>query len=169
MKKNRERGSALFISIMFAFIGLILVAGIYFAYHRSLMVIFPVRTYSNLREGVTGTIHLVARYIDKGNFSDICLNCPPGLTPVSNASAINCCETYIKIKLIGYPGTFPVKTQICCMGSVQTPGNSTKPVVEKDSGEKSIQTLLFAINAEGRGPQGASVFIESLYETISWQ
>lgn len=105
--KKRERGSALFMSIMFTFIGLILVAGIYFAYHRSIMVIFPVRTYSTLREGVSGTIHLVARYIDKGYFSDIVpWGCPPGTTLLQNIPALICCETTIKIKLIGYTEPF---------------------------------------------------------------
>lgn len=170
MHKQRKRGSALFIAIMFSLIGLVLVSGLYYAYRRSLMVIFPVRTYSNIREGVAGTVQLIASYINKKYFSKIDQNpCPPGTIEVSNATAIRCCLADIKIRIVGYENQlFPVKTQVCLLGqSFFAPGYSAQPVVGGGLGIKmdcDIFPCIYAINAEGRGPQGVSAFLETLYE-----
>ncbi|MEZ0343769.1 MAG: hypothetical protein ABWJ99_03045 [Caldimicrobium sp.] len=165
-KFQKKKGSALFIAIIFSLIGLIVLAGLYYAYYRSLMVIFPIRTYSDIREGVIGTVNLIATYVDKRYFSKIDQqDCPPGTENLPNATAIRCCKAEIKIRLIGYNELFPVHSEVCLMGfSFYSVGYSAQPAGQGIKVDCDNYPCIYAIKAEGRGPQGISAFLETLYE-----
>ncbi len=174
MKRSSKRvkGSVLFLTLILSLIGLILISGLFMAYYRMLKVIFPVRIYSNVREAASGTVTLLASYVDKGTFSRIDQEeCPSGTKDItqdmSNSSAVRCCQAEIKFRLVGYTDVFPAKATVCLLGISSLAGYSASPVV--GGGGMTLRLncdntpCLYSITTTAFGPQGTSSYVESLY------
>jgi hypothetical protein len=156
----RQKGAALFLTLIFSLIGLILVGGLYLAYQRMLGIVFPIKTYVTLREAVAGTVELIASYIDKDYFKDIGQGCPAPLTQSGNF----CCNSEIKFRLIGEQGTFIANATICLVGIAQA-GFGISPVVELDPASKVSQPYIYSIIVRAYGPRGTTSTIESVYQS----
>uniref|UniRef100_A0A832GRU7 Uncharacterized protein n=1 Tax=Caldimicrobium thiodismutans TaxID=1653476 RepID=A0A832GRU7_9BACT len=175
---KRTRGSILFMGIILAFIGMVILAGLYFHYVKSLHIIFPVKTYATLRDAAVGTVHMVTHYIDNGYFRTIDNDpCPPGTTNVNAtdenatlASAIRCCETSINFRLVGYSETFPADTVVCLLGTQPhiSAGSSPDPVVKgggPSGSESKPKKYIYSIATNAKGPRGTLSYVEAVYES----
>ncbi len=155
----RQQGVALFLTVILSLIGLILVGGLFIAYQRMLGMVFPIKTYATLREAASGTVELIASYVDKDYFEKMGRGeCPPSLTKVDNF----CCQGIIRFHLIGEPGDFVANSTVCIVGIVQA-GYGISPVVELDPGLKGSQPYLYSIIVRATGPRGTLAIVESLY------
>jgi hypothetical protein len=160
MKRRSEKvkGSALFLTLILSLIGLMLISGLFMAYYRMLKVIFPIRIYSNIREAASGTVMLLASFVDKGDFSGIDQDdCPIGTKEVNGTSADLCCQAEIKFKLVGYTEVFIANTTVCLLARSNLPGDRADPVT--GGGNK----YFYSITTTAFGPQGTSSYVESLY------
>lgn len=166
--KNKKQGSVLFLVLILSLIGGILISGLFMAYYRMTKIIFPVRTYSTLREAAAGTVTLLASYIDQKYFSRIDQDsCPRGTEEVGNSSAIRCCKAKIEFKLVGYPNTFPAESMVCLLSLTSQTGYSALPVV--GGGGMTISAncdnypCVYSITSHAYGPQGITSYVETVY------
>ena len=159
--KQRQKGVSLFLTLIFSLIGLILVGGLYLAYQRMYGLIFPIKTYATLREAASGTVELIASYIDKDYFKGLERgNCPNPLQPGDTL----CCNGEIKFHLTEERGLFVANATICLIGIAQA-GFGLSPVVEIDPAIKASQPYVYSIIVRAFGPRGTVSVVESVYQS----
>jgi len=159
--ETKQRGAALLLTLVLSLIGLILVGGLYLAYQRLLGIVFPIKTYATLREAASGTVELIAAYIDTDYFREMERGeCPNPLTRAGNL----CCSGEIKFRLIGEDGMFIAKSAVCLVGIGQA-GFGISPVAELDPAIKASQPYIYSIIVKSYGPRGTSSTVESLYQS----
>ncbi len=165
---RKKEGSVLFLVLILSLIGAILMAGLYVAYQRALGTFFPIRIYSNLREASSGTVTLLASYVDRKLFSRIDTEgCPSGMEEKTNATAVRCCTTTIKFKLVGYMETFPAEAELCLLSLVIPPGFSHPSVVGGFQQALAINCdnypCQYGITVKAYGPRGVTSYVETVY------
>jgi len=158
--KPKQKGSALFVAIMFSFIGLLIIAGLVAVWYRLTHVIFPVKTYSSVREAAAGGVKLLASYID------VCTKdlldygeCQPVFqneNQVPNDGNQSCWGiNNLKFKLLGSDREYPNPIVICFLVRERAPGFS--------GGE---QFIFWGMNSTAIGPNNVTAYVEAVYRTL---
>jgi len=162
--KPKQKGSALFVAIMFSFIGLLIIAGLVAVWYRLTHIIFPVKTYSSVREAAAGGVKLLSAYVDLGYFLDIQSSCPSELN--SNRTSLPnlpyCCKSDVPFKLVYSNNTFYNHVTICLLRPPEpAPGYPT-------GGTTSNIPLLFlyGFNSTAIGLQNETAHVEAVYTTV---
>ncbi len=165
---SKNQGSVLLLSLILSLIGLILISGLFTAYYRMIKIVFPIRVYSTVREAASGTVTLLATYIDNKYFSRIDqADCPRGTVEISNASAIRCCKANIRFKLTNYTETFTAEGMVCLISLASASGFSALPVI--GGGGMTLPyncdnyPCVYSITSTAYGPQGVSAYVEAVY------
>ncbi len=160
---SSQKGVALFLTIILSLLGLILLAGLYYAYQRVTGILFPIKSYATVREAAVGTVELIASYVDREYFKSMeRRECPKPLS-LSN-DTLNCCRGEIRFRLAGENLIFSSYATICLIGVAQA-GFSMSPVVELDPSVKITQPYIYAITVKAIGPRGTTSMIESIYQS----
>ncbi|MCS7199088.1 MAG: hypothetical protein N2327_00355 [Caldimicrobium sp.] len=132
--KKKTRGSVLFVAIVFSLMGLILIAGLFMAYQRTFRVIFPIKTYTTVREAVSGTTLLLASYIDNRYFEDLILG--------------QCRNGSIKYRLTGVTNFFEAHWKVCLVSA---------------NLQQNPRIYIYSLTTNSSGPRGVFSSIEALY------
>lgn len=157
----RKKGSALFVAIMFSFIGLLVIAGLVTIWYRLTHILFPVRTYTSVREAASGGIKLLATYVDQGYFSDINLGkCPAGTQPISNGT---CCIVNLKYKLLGDSKEYLNPVTICTLGYQAQPGFEITGVAYTSQAARLGLNFVYGFNSTAYGPNNVTAYVEAVY------
>ncbi len=165
-RSDRTKGNVLFIALIFAFLALLIIAGLVAFWYRYTHTIFPIKVYTNIKQAAAGSVEMVATYIDTGFFKDMELGkCPSGTTPVNatGTSAVQCCKMVFKYKLLGSDKTFDNPVQVCLLGYKPQPGFSLTGVAYTPPSVKFGLNLLYGISSIAYGPQNATACIEAVY------
>jgi hypothetical protein len=158
---QKERGSALFTAIMFSFIGLLIIAGLVAVWYRLTHILFPVKTYTSVREASAGGIKLLASYVDQGYFSELEKgNCPPGTSPTANGT---CCLVNLKYKLLGESKEYINPITICLLGYQPQPGFEITGVAYTSQAARLGLNYIYGFNSTAYGPNNVTAYVEAVY------
>ncbi len=163
--KQKMKGSALFVIVMLSFVGLIIIAGLVSLWERYTRLVFPIRTYSSLREAAGGGLQLIASYIENGNFDNMRYGeCPPGtISPSVTCPGLHCCQVQLKFKLFGNNTLHTNTVNIVLLGSTYSVGSPL-------SG--SPNNLIYGMNstavAELSDGSRLSAYIEATYLRVTF-
>ncbi len=162
--KQKKRGSALFVTIMLSFVGLIIMAGLMSLWQRYTRLVSPIKTYSTLREAAAGGLQLIASYIENGNFDNMRYGeCPPGTISLNgNCPGLQCCQVQLKFKLFGNNTLHTNTVNIVLLGSTYLVGS---PLTG------SPNNLIYGMNstavAELRDGSRLTAYIEATYLRVT--
>ncbi|MGB9762107.1 MAG: hypothetical protein ACP5KO_06990 [Caldimicrobium sp.] len=160
--KQRNSGQALFLTIIFSLLGLLLIGGLYLAYERAIKIVFPIRTYTTLREAASGTVQMLAKYIDEcPENAKLTFECPQGL---GSPDERYCRSGIIKFRLIEYKDVFVANATICPLYQALFPGESAEAVVSTDPNIQFSRKLVYSIIVKAYGPYGTTSTIEAVYQ-----
>lgn len=162
-ERKRNIGQVLFLTIIFSLVGLIISAGLYYAYERFFRGFFPIKTYTTIREAVAGTVQIIASYIDQcPEDAKSRLECPKGL---SEPDEKNCRNGIIRFRLVNERDTFPANATVCLLYPGNPKGGSTESVVGIDiPGARSVKNLIYSITVTAYGPYGVTSTVEAVYQ-----
>lgn len=159
--KKRNKGSALFVALMFSFIGLLVIAGLVAVWYRLTHVLFPVKTYTSVREAASGGVKLLASYIDQGFFSDLEKGrCPAGLQSTNNGT---CCLVNLKYRLLGSEREYSNPVYVCILGYQTQPGMEITGVAYTPQAARFGLNFVYGLNSTAYGPNSVTAYVEAVY------
>lgn len=160
---SRQKGASLFIAIMLSFIGLLIIGGLITAWYRLTHIIFPIKTYSSVKEAAGGGIKLLSTYIDQGVFSEMERgNCPQGTSLIGN-NTLPCCQVNLKYKLLGGTREYANPIAICFLGYVPQPGYEITGVAYTSQPAKFGKNFIYGFNSTAYGPNNITAYVEAVY------
>lgn len=171
---KRKKGSALFVALMLSMIGLFMIGGLILVWQSLSRSLFPIKTYSSVREAAQGGVRLIAAYIERGYFDEMrYLECPQGTQPITNnCKGIHCCRVNLKYKLLDSNKIHDNFVDITFLGSQQ---RAVEGYQIGGTGAKGQNFLVYALNStayaylspSGEGSTGITSTIEATYLRVA--
>lgn len=166
MKKRKSKGSALFVALMFSFISLLIIAGLVVLWYRLNATLFPIKTYSSVREAAAGGINLVVSLVNQNYFFEMEEGrCPSGTVLTSNATVV-CCRINLKFRLLSSNDTnrdYLNPIEICLLGYQIQPGFEVTGVAYTPQSAKLGKNYVYGLNSTALGPGNVTAYVEAVY------